>query len=63
MAELRYHRFRHYPGRWSNFDQVEPCEKPKFCTGCEFKHPFCSESGIVSEVCLPDSARTKPEKR
>jgi hypothetical protein len=50
MSEnARWHRFRHYQGRWSTFDQIEKCEQPgKWCCGCEFKHPFCSESGVVA---------------
>lgn len=47
MTEIRWHRFAHYQGRWSTFDLIEECQKPKFCCGCEFKHPFCSESGEV----------------
>jgi hypothetical protein len=61
VAETRWHRFRHYPGKWSGFDQIEKCAKPKFCCGCEFNHPFCTESGIVAEACIP--ARTQLEKR
>lgn len=50
MAEKRWHRFRHYQGRWSTFDQIEECERPaKWCCGCEFKHPFCTEKGTVLE--------------
>lgn len=47
-VEARWHRLRHYPGRWSTFDLIDKCTKPKFCCGCEFKHPFCTESGIVA---------------
>lgn len=47
VAETRWHRFRHYPGRWSTFDQIEKCEKPTWCCGCEFKHPFCSANGEI----------------
>ena len=48
MNEKRWHRFRHYQGRWSTFDQIEECERPgKWCCGCEFKHPFCTENGAV----------------
>jgi hypothetical protein len=47
-TQKRWHRFRHYPGRWSTFDQIEECERPgKFCCGCEFEHPFCSNLGKV----------------
>ena len=47
MGEIKFHRFRHYEGRFSNFDLIDPCTKPKFCAGCEFNHPFCSEEGRV----------------
>jgi hypothetical protein len=48
--EKRWHRFRHYPERWSTFDLIEACEKPKWCCGCEFNHPFCSENGRVEPI-------------
>lgn len=48
MNEQRWHRIRHFQGRWSSFDQIEECERPgKWCCGCEFSHPFCSENGKV----------------
>lgn len=50
MTEKRWHRIGHYPGKWSTFDQIEECAKPKFCCGCEFKHPFCTEAGKVLEA-------------
>jgi hypothetical protein len=53
----RFHRFRHYPGVWSTFDMIEPCAKPKWCMGCEFYHPFCTERGRVSPE---EVARTDP---
>ncbi len=42
-----HHRFRHYQGRWSNFDLVEPCRRPETCIGCLYHHPFCTETGRV----------------
>jgi hypothetical protein len=43
--ERKYHRFRFYPKTWSTLDSVEPCNKPDFCIGCEYNHPFCSATG------------------
>ncbi len=50
----RWHRFAHYQGRWSGFDLIERCEKPKFCIGCNYKHPFCSEEGRIETASGPD---------
>jgi len=61
MAD-RYHRFRHYQGRFSNFDLIEACDKPKWCCGCEFKHPFCDETGHV-EAGLAAALSGKEEQR
>lgn len=44
-SELRYHRIRFYPERWSNFDSVELCGKPGSCVGCQFDHPLCDKNG------------------
>lgn len=49
MSTKNYHRFRHYPGKWSTFDQIEECTKPKWCCGCEFNHAFCAADGRVLE--------------
>jgi len=50
MGETKFHRIRHYQGRWSSFDQIERCEKPMPCFYCQFKHPFCSEEGRVDTL-------------
>lgn len=57
MSEAKqYHRFRHYPGTFSTFDQVEECTKPKWCCGCEFKHALCTADGVVIDI---DKERAK----
>jgi hypothetical protein len=55
--DRRFHRFRHYPGVWSTFDMIEPCAKPKRCMGCQYHHPFCTETGRVS---VEEVKRTDP---
>lgn len=49
VAGKRYHRFRFYEGRWSNFDTIEACKSPKGCVGCIYKHPFCDQNGKLTE--------------
>jgi hypothetical protein len=44
-GDLTHHRIRFYPKVWSTFDSIEKCAKPKFCVGCEYKHPRCDSVG------------------
>lgn len=43
----RFHRIRFNRDAWSTFDQVEPCNRPGPCAGCQFGHPVCNKHGRV----------------
>lgn len=55
----KYHRIRHYPGRYSGFDLIEECIKPKPCVGCQYDHALCTENGRVLE---PEKYREELER-
>lgn len=49
MSDLTHHRIRHYQGKWSTLDEIIECAKPKWCIGCEYKHPRCDPNGRVPD--------------
>ena len=47
VIEKKFHRVRFYKDGWSNFDEIKECDKPQWCWGCGYKHPFCTRNGRV----------------